>query len=87
MECGTRLARRLGNEVSLASYSMCIGLALALAEFAPEAGTCLGQLAAPAVALRVHGEGIASSPQQRPQPHEGVTQAIWHHPVLFWRLA
>src|SRR5262244_4143917 len=47
---------------------MRFGLTLSLAEFRPEAGTCVG---APA-ALRIgpHGDGTASSPQRGPEVSE-----------------
>src|SRR5262249_6401135 len=55
---------------------MRFGLTLSLAEFRPEAGTCVGAPAA--LLIGPHGEGTASFPQRGPEVSERLTQTVTH---------
>ena len=55
---------------------MRFGLTLSLAEFRPEAGTCVGAPAA--LLISPHGDGTASSPQRGPEVSERLTQTVTH---------
>src|SRR5439155_14470408 len=54
------------------------GLTLSLAELGPEAGTRLSPTAALLIAVRLHDDTTASSPERRPKTCERLAQTVLH---------